>query len=154
MIDMKNVLHWVKFAGLFLWQLPQNIVALLMMPFLGKLSKIDYRNYAWAFMGSKMLGGISLGCFVFLSPYESKRETAIAHELDGHTKDSKKWGPLYLFVIGIPSILNAWLKFTKCYYDFYPERWANKNAGLGVDSKCRLYFLDKPDYKKKSKKED
>ena len=41
---MKNVLHWVKFVGLFLWQLPQNIVALLMMPFLGKLSKVDYRN--------------------------------------------------------------------------------------------------------------
>lgn len=132
-----------------LWQLPQCLVGLLMLPFMGKLTLVDYRNYAWAFKGSNMMGGISLGCFVFLDTYTSKRETAIAHELDGHTVDSKIWGPLYLFVIGIPSILNAWIGFTECYYDFYPEKWANKHAGLGVDTKCRLYFIDKPDYKKK-----
>ena len=39
--------------------------------------------------------------------------------------------------------------FTECYYDFWTEKRANKNAYLGVDSKCRLYFLDKKDYKKK-----
>ena len=134
---------------LTLWQLPQCFIGVLMLPFIGKLELVAYRNYAWAFRASKMTGAISLGCFVFLSPYASKRDTTIAHELDGHTKDSKYWGPLYLFVMGIPSILNAWLKFTKCYYDFYPEKWANKHAGLGVDTKCRLYFLDKPEYKKK-----
>ena len=41
--------------------------------------------------------------------------------------------PLYLFVIGIPSIMWAWLgDDNKCYYDFYTERWANKHAGLEV----------------------
>ena len=133
---------------LILWQLPQCIIGLVMIPFLGKLELIDYRNYCWGFKSAYMQGGISLGCFVFLSSYSSKRDTAIAHEMDGHTLDSKIWGPLYLLVIGIPSILNAWLGFTKCYYNFYTERLANKHAGLGVDSKCRLYFLDKPDYKK------
>ena len=128
---------------LILWQLPQSLVGVLMLPFLGKLELIDYRNYCWCFKGKYMQGGISLGCFSFLGIYTSKRETAVAHELDGHTVDSKIWGPLYLLVIGIPSILNAWIGFTKCYYNFYTERWANKHAGLGVDSKCRLYFLDK-----------
>lgn len=125
---------------LILWQLPQCLVGVLMLPFLGKLTLIEKRNYAWAFRSPKMCGSISLGCFVFLEPYSSKRETIIAHELDGHTKDSKIWGPLYLFVIGIPSLLNAWLKLSICYYDFYTERRANYYAGLSVDSRCRLYF--------------
>lgn len=146
---MKKIKQILVQTLLIIWQFPQCLVGLLMLPFLGKLSLIDYRNYTWAFKGTNMLGGISLGCFVFLSQYESKKETAIAHELDGHTVDSKRWGPLYLFVIGLPSILNAWIGFTECYYDFYPEKWANKHAGLGVDTKCRLYFIDKPDYKKK-----
>lgn len=128
---------------LILWQLPQCLIGLLMLPFMGKLTLIDYRNYCWAFKGTNMMGGISLGCFVFLDSYSSKRETTVAHELDGHTVDSKRWGPLYLFIIGIPSILNAWLGFTKCYYEFYTEKWANKHAGLGIDSKCRMYFLKK-----------
>ena len=119
---------------------------------LGKLTLVEYRNYAWAFRGSKMLGAISLGCFVFLSPYASKRETTIAHEQDGHVKQSHYLGPLYLSVIGLPSITWAGvyrsLGYTN-YYQFYTEDWANKLAGLGVDTKCRLYFIDKPDYMKK-----
>lgn len=140
---MKKILNFLCLCGLILWQLPQCLVGLVMLPFIGKLKRVAYRNYCWAFEAQRMSGGISLGCFVFLSKYNSQRETVIAHEIDGHTKDSKMWGPLYLFVIGLPSILNAWMRFTNCYYDFFTERRANKFAGLGVDSKCRLYFLNK-----------
>jgi hypothetical protein len=137
-------LEYIKVIILFLWQLPQNIVALVMLPFLGKKRLVKYENYCWAYECSKMSGGISLGCFIFLSPYSAKRETTIAHEY-GHVKDSHKFGWLYLFIIGIPSILNAWFRFTECYYDWYPEKWANKNAGLDVDYKCSLYFINKKD---------
>ena len=137
----------ILFVLLFIWQLPQNIVALLMMPFLGKLRKVEYRNFCFAFEGEKMSGGISLGNFIFLSKYCAQRDTTIAHEF-GHVVDSQRMGPAYLLVVGLPSILNAAFNFTSCYYDWFPEKWANKHAGLGVDSKCRLYFLDKPDYKK------
>lgn len=145
---MKKFLEIIKFIGLFLWQLPQNIVALVMMPFLGKLRLVKYENYCFAFEGKKMNGGISLGSFIFLSPYCAKRDTTVAHEY-GHVKDSQKLSWAYLFVIGIPSI--CWAAFKskdKCYYSFYTERRANENAGLGVDSLCRLYFIDKSDYKK------
>lgn len=144
---MKKFLEIVKFIGLFLWQLPQNIIALVMMPFLGKLRLVKYDKYCFAFEGKKMSGGITLGSFIFLSPYCAKRETTIAHEY-GHVVDSHRMGLLFLFIVGLPSILNAAFNFTSCYYDWYPERLANKHAGLGVDSKCRLYFIDKPDYKK------
>ena len=130
---MKKFLEVLKFIGLFLWQLPQNIVALCMMPFLGKLEVIDYRNYCYSFKTEKMMGGISLGSFVYISEFSSDCEETIAHEQDGHVKQSHMLGWLYLIVIGIPSITWAWtfraLGF-KNYYWFYTEAWANKLAGL------------------------
>ena len=148
---MKKFINILTQIGLIIWQLPQVLVALIMMPFLGKLRLVEYRDYCWAFEASNMSGGISLGCFIFLSKYSAKSKTTIAHEY-GHTVDSKKMGIFYLFFIGLPSI--CWAAFkpkNKCYYTFYTEQLANKHAGLGVDTLCRLYFLDKEDYKKKER---
>lgn len=116
----------------FLWQLPQNIVALFMIPFIGKMKLVRYENYCWAFECSKMSGAISLGNFIFLSPVSATKETTIRHEY-GHVIDSQIFGWLYLFVIGLPSIL--WVGIfskNKCYYSFYTERRANRHAGLKV----------------------
>jgi hypothetical protein len=117
---------------MFLWQLPQNIVALLMMPFMCKMKLVRYDLYAFAFEYSKMSGAISLGNFIFLSPMSAQNEETILHEY-GHVIDSQRFGWLYLFIIGIPSIL--WAGFFsegKCYYDFFTEKRANQNAGLKV----------------------
>ena len=122
---LKATGHVLLFILLFIWQLPQNIVALVMLPFLGKLELISYKKFCFAFKASKMAGGISLGTFAFLDPYSAKKVATVMHE--------QIFGPLYLFVIGIPSIMWAWLgDDNKCYYDFYTERWANKHAGLEV----------------------
>lgn len=116
----------------FLWQLPQNLVALIMMPFIGKLKLVRFENYCWAFEAEKMSGGISLGNFIFLGPNSAKHEPTIRHEY-GHVFDSHIWGWLYLFVIGIPSLFWAMtIKEGQCYYDFYTEKRANKFAGLKV----------------------
>lgn len=127
---------------MFLWQLPQNIVALIMLPFLGKMKLIKYDLYAFVFECEKMNGGISLGNFIFLSPNLAKKETSILHEL-GHTLDSHRYSWLYLFIIGIPSICWAMFKpADSCYYDFFTERRANKNAGLKVGRNqygCYIY---------------
>ena len=79
-----------------------------------------------------MKGGISLGSFAFVSPSLGKRDCEVAHEVNGHTVDSKYTGPFYLFIIGIPSILNASFDFTECYDDFYREVLAARVAGLSV----------------------
>lgn len=68
---------------LMLWQLPQNLVAVLMMPFLGKMKLIRFDFYTFAFECEKMSGGISLGNFIFLSPTSAQREATILHEY-GH----------------------------------------------------------------------
>lgn len=118
---------------LFLWQLPQNIVALIMYQFLFNKTTVAKRNYAVCYMSKSMNGGISLGNFVYVSYNLSKSEPHVMHELDGHTKQSKMLGPLYLLVIGIPSIL--WAAFRNKqkhpnYYSFYTEKWANKCANI------------------------
>lgn len=119
-------------------QLPQVIIAILMLPFLGTKKLIRKENYCWIYECSAMSGGISLGCFIFLSPYSAKREATIRHEL-GHVKQSHRLMWVYLLVIGIPSILWAMFHGNKCYYNFYTESWANKLAGLGVKN-CRTYI--------------
>lgn len=126
----KNILYYIIFALLVIWQLPQFIISLLMIPFLGKLKIIRDKHFNVCFLGEKMSGGISLGPFCFVSPTTAEKEVIVAHEFDGHTVDSKIWGPLYLLVIGIPSLLNSIFGFTEYYHDFYTEKWANKHAGI------------------------
>ena len=130
----------------FLWQLPQNIVALVMMPFIGKLTLKCYRNYCYCFIASDLTGGsISLGNFAFICENHKDDEPTVSHEVDGHTKQSKILGPLYVFVIGIPSLLWAYFRNPRKqpnYYTFYTESWANKCAGLIVKYKNYRYVLD------------
>lgn len=142
-MSAKSPLYWIIFSALAIWQLPQFLVSLFMLPFMGKLKVIGNRHFNIAFEGTKMKGGISLGPFAFLSPYLAKHDTYIAHELDGHTVDSRILGPLYLIVIGLPSLLNAEFKFTKCYHKFYTEKWADIHAGLTVDERCNLKWKNK-----------
>lgn len=80
-------------------------------------------------------GGISLGMFTFVNAARPEKwlYDAITHEY-GHTLQSLLLGPLYLIVIGLPSALWCNLKSANAmrdkkavsYYDFYPEKWANK----------------------------
>lgn len=131
---MRRFFYIILFIISFIWQLPQNIVALFMLPFLGKLTLIASDHLNLCFIGTKMSGGISLGNFSFVSPVCAKRSANIKHEHIGHAKQSWLLGPLYLFVIGIPSIIHTGHKNCPCYYHFYTENIANRLAGLYVET--------------------
>lgn len=141
---MNKVLKSLRNILLVIWQLPQDLVGLVMYPFVGKKKLLRVSEYGTrVYEADNMQGAISLGNFIYLSNYSAKSEETIAHEL-GHTKQSRILGWLYVFVIGIPSI--CWASFKpreKCYYEFYTESWANKCAGLKVRYTkygCRTYF--------------
>jgi hypothetical protein len=140
-------MFWVYFKMIlwFLWQLPQNIVALVMMPFMGKMQLIRFENYCWILACKKMSGGISLGNFIFLDEYYSTKEAVIRHEL-GHVIQSHILGPIYLFSVGICSLANAMFNFAECYHSWWPEAWANKLAGLEVKTnkygRCDIFIPD------------
>lgn len=142
-MEKKGVFWWIIFILSCIWQLPQTLVGLIMMPFMGKMKKVADRHFNFCWEATNMMGGISLGPIAFVS--RGMSEEAIAHETDGHTKQSLWEGPLYLLITGIPSLIHAWLYDYKkhCYYDFFCEKWANDLAGLEVDEKCRLHFKNK-----------
>ena len=111
---------------LYIWQLPQNILGLI-VKVVTRAEKEFAGYYYWRFKS-----GLSLGNYIFINK-TALVETA-KHE-EGHQKQSLMLGPLYLLVIGLPSFVWACLKtigfFKKTsYYNFYTEQWTDKLAGI------------------------
>ena len=144
-MEKNSFCWWTVFILLSIWQLPQLLIAGIMIPFIGRLKLIKQSKFTFCFEASKMKGGISLGSFAYVDPKISKINEIVSHEADGHIIDSYILGPLYLIeiLIGIPSFLHATFGFTKNYYDFYTEKLANYHAGLETDEKGRLRFKKK-----------
>lgn len=130
----------------FFWELPQNLLALILMLyyriFYGKLEFTDYKGetYVWV---PKCRTGVSLGAFVLLGEKYKDSETTVKHEY-GHSLQSLFLGPLYLFIIGIPSGLGnlydrlfhtskqgwTWEDSYKWYYNQPWEKWADELGGV------------------------
>ena len=92
------------------------------------VERIDRRFVFW-----NLTSGLSLGWFIFVNEEATKK--TFDHEY-GHTIQSMILGPLYLLVIGLPSIIWAGCfgkyrkKHHKSYYSFYTEKWADKLGGV------------------------
>lgn len=117
---------------LYAWQLPQNLLGLLLVLILQPEEAYDMDGCR-LYYATRMRGGISLGRYVivrsWMKDYTGNTER---HEL-GHAKQSRMLGWFYLFVIGIPSILwAAWWNEgrNRDYYSFYTERWADHLGGV------------------------
>ncbi len=117
---------------LYLWQLPQNLLGLLFLLVLRPEMRLNDGGLAVVYRSRRMMGGISLGRYVFLN-WSQTTDRTVFHEL-GHCRQSRMLGPLYLLVIGLPSLLWAWLGDRiapdKSYYWFYTERWADRLGGV------------------------
>lgn len=112
----------------FLWQLPQNLLALaIMLLFLKRperLCKLKDLKDRWT--------AVSLGWFILYMGEITPN--GIKHE-QGHQKQSLYLGWLYLVVVGIPSFFLAIYKtiFKKSdtwYHSHYPENWADRLGGV------------------------
>lgn len=139
---------------LFIWQLPQNLLGLLVGLFLKK--KTVVHSVSWqnqygmdtfevpddisVFVSPSFPGGVSLGKYVYLRNEGFKD---VKHEC-GHCKQSLYLGWLYLLVIGLPSALGnlydriahkSWPYFRSCkwYYNQPWELWADKIYGVNRD---------------------
>lgn len=122
----KNVLNLLA----YIWQLPQNVLGVI-INFLFKDDNVVAYKDILVHVSKKFPGGISLGKTVIIDRYPITRLTwnRVKHEY-GHTRQSLYLGPLYLIVIGLPSLIWAGLKkftFKKInYYSFFTEKWADK----------------------------
>ena len=129
---MKLIMKYIRNLILFIWQLPQHIVAIIYFGYLVMMCKdlgVDSRYKQATVIPCIMRGAVTLGNYVFVGLNSEYRKT-VKHEL-GHTIQSKILGPLYLIIIGIPSITYCGLRRLfpslrkKNYYNFYTEKWAN-----------------------------
>lgn len=135
----------------FTWELPQTLVGWLfgeMRNITGAVDKVGFIggatyivNEHWRRGGSQ---GVSLGSFINIDNHgvffendgiaafkdSVTSDQLLMHEY-GHYIQSQRWGPLYLFTMGLPSLTN-------CIHDrihrsdthdvFYTETSANRNA--------------------------
>ena len=135
---MKKISSNIKNLFMWLWQFPQNMLALCIE---GILCEAAYREgIVGGIVGGNtmiyndVLPTMSLGNYIFVDTMSSQK--SIQHEF-GHSKQSDILGPLYLIVIGIPSLLHNIVHYLCSkigikwnYYSFYTESWANKLVGI------------------------
>lgn len=111
------------------WGLPQTLVGFVVWLFHRHTGHCCFHHAVvseW-----KHPSGVSFGLFLFVKEGTLDCRPLLVHEY-GHALQSLMLGPLYLFVISIPSALWFTLpcfrryreKHGISYYDFYTERWA------------------------------
>jgi hypothetical protein len=144
-VDYKmNKLSKLRNIILYFWMLPQNILGLILIVlFTKKITslKTSKRVSVNIYYLDKNVdfAAISLGRYLLISSTYNDKETIERHE-EGHYIQSLYFGPLYLIVIGIPSILMNILSMyfykkgksnmLENYYNRWPENWADKLGGV------------------------
>ncbi len=125
---------------LFLWELPQTILAWIILAFYKTSKKMAVDACCVVhFIESKKPFGVSLGEYIILSKeYENHGHYSVSgkyiltylHEF-GHTRQSRMLGWLYLPIVGVPSLFfnlltRAGVLPHNTYYTRYPEKWADR----------------------------
>jgi hypothetical protein len=125
----------IKVILLALWQFPQNIIAGILLHFLDvhTITKLK-KSFFKAEFSSKNLSSFSLGKFIFINTDYTVGPYDIAHEY-GHSVQSLYYGFLYVFIVGIPSVIRNIIariakKDDKWYYGHFPESQADKLGGV------------------------
>ena len=138
-----------------LWELPQSLLGAALLWALrqrGAVRGVEARPDGRRMVATRGVG-VSLGAYVFWpddgrGPQSPAGRLVRAHEL-GHAVQSARWGPLYLLVVGLPSVsrfvfdLGHWRLRRRAwgrYYDAWPEDDADQRGGVvrGPDGARRL----------------
>ena len=125
----------MKTILLYIWQLPQNILGLLVVLITRAKYEPDFEIYC---IYKFRWFGVSLGNYIIFGG--SPSEISINHE-KGHQKQSIYLGWLYLILIGMPSFFgNIWDRITHIkwsvekritwYYSQPWEKWADILGGV------------------------
>ncbi len=95
----------------FTWGGLMSIIGFLVILFSCFFGRVHtYHGRLYAIWGGEW-GGLELGCFFIVG---RNCDELRAHE-SGHGLQNIIWGPLYVFVIGIPSVIRYWYRELKYY---------------------------------------
>lgn len=123
----------------YTWELPQTLLGEVVLMigrfYAAKWQTTDYKDVR--LHRSAIRWGVSLGRHIILGNNYS--DETIKHEY-GHTRQSLFLGPVYLLVVGLPSITMNIIsqisykygkgEFSRNYYNRWPENWADKLGGV------------------------
>lgn len=140
---MGKALQYLVLPFLFIWEIPQTILGLLVwviMKINHKIIKAEPETHRLFI--ETVITGVSLGWFVFWTlegnRFSHLQNDCRMHEY-GHALQSVMLGPLYLPVVGIPSLIRVFyrrLYYKKYgqkwenYYNAFPENWADRLGGV------------------------
>lgn len=135
----------VRAALLFAWELPQNLLGAANLFAQRRAGNVrDVRRER----GRTMIelvgdGAVSLGQFVFFGTRDN-RYVPVGHENRnheyGHSIQSRALGPLYLPLVGVPSV--ARVVYAMAYRTVTGERWSGYYEGWPERSADRLGGVD------------
>lgn len=126
---------------LYIWQLPQNLVGLVCQLIWPTQKSLYYKGKVVR-VNANFPSGISLGNTIIVRTYPTNKYlwNTVKHEW-GHTEQSRIYGWLYLFIVGIPSVCGnlwdrafhkswPWDKANKWYFNLPWEKGADKRGGV------------------------
>jgi hypothetical protein len=128
---------------LLTWQFPQNILGLCLLCVFKTAGKlVAYQHHHDVYRVSLNGFGVSLSPYIFVGNVADTEKT-IQHE-KGHAVQSRRYGPLYLLIVGIPSLVRNIIHRTlhkswtyeerqSWYYSGWPEKQADKLGGVVRD---------------------
>jgi hypothetical protein len=124
-----------------LWELPQTALGAAAVATLGALGHVEEvrRARGRIFVRTGASIGVSLGHFVLVStsdsPFVPVGEENADHEY-GHAVQSRRLGPLYLPLVGVPSV--ARVGFAVAHRILLGRRWAGYYRGYPESEADRL----------------
>lgn len=104
----------------WLWELPQLLAGLLVALMVRPYTTYLYKEAI--VVVHRFRFNVALSRLILINKPTSNK---LQHEY-GHVIQSMYLGPLYLLVIGIPSLLHCVFHGCEYYYHFYTEKWANR----------------------------
>lgn len=130
-----------KDGCLLFWELPQSLLGLVLC--VGLRARGRVRGLLWErgrlFVELDGPPFVSLGGFIFWAPVGGVQPLRICQHEYGHSFPSRAFGPLYLFVVGLPSVSRVayssgyrWVTgraWGGCF-DGWPERQAEVLGGV------------------------
>ena len=134
---MKKLLFWII---QWTWGFPQTLVGFVTFLVCRKCPRETYRGCVVTRWG--LPSSMGMGMFLFLGSLDPQVRV---HEF-GHSVQSLILGPLFLPIMGIPSILWCNIPYFRrlrkekgvSYYCFYPESTANRLGAWATGEKCEL----------------
>lgn len=119
-------MNWIKILR-WIWEFPQCLLGFILIHIYDVGYNETYRGID-VYTGD-FPGGISLGLYILMNHWA--KESTKKHEY-GHTRQSLRWGWLYLPVVGLTSISWNGLRMIskrlakKDYYSIWPENKADE----------------------------